>query len=448
EIVAPIAPQSRLGDRYPDYRIGYTFTGPPPQVSIAAPQVAGSDTAPPQRSRSFSVSFNAPEGAEGVTGFECSANDSGWSPCSSPREFTGLADGTHQLRIRAAGSGSARSAAVARTVVVDNAPPGAPSAGSKPASRSRERAPAFAFSGESGASFDCRLDGGSWAPCTSPKSFGSLPDGDHTFQVRQTDLAGNTSEAEAWNWSIDATPPGAPVVNGPAGSITVDHATFTFTGEPGGQFECRLVSNAPDSGPWSPCASPFLATGLSYGIHHFSVRQADDLGNTGERTVRTVSFSPPASLPTMPGGDPAPEPAPGPVTAPVSPPAPPAPAAGPNLAPAAPAASLPVPATVTSAPEARPSARSVTVETTVSAPGPGRVVVTIRSWGNPDSKPLCRASSRVVQAGTASVECRMGSATRETMRRRAQRVVVEVTFTPTGGQPVTSRSSAILPRRR
>ncbi|MBU6338127.1 MAG: S8 family serine peptidase, partial [Acidobacteria bacterium] len=42
EIVAPIAPQSRLGDRYPDYRIGYTFTGPPPQVSIAAPQVAGS----------------------------------------------------------------------------------------------------------------------------------------------------------------------------------------------------------------------------------------------------------------------------------------------------------------------------------------------------------------------------------------------------------------------
>ena len=444
EILAPISPQSKLGDRYPDYRIGYQFNGPAAQVSIAAPQVGGSDNPPPQRSRTFSVSFSSPDGAEGVTGFECSANDSGWSPCSSPREFAALADGTHQLRIRAAGSGNARSAAITRTIVVDNVPPEPPTTTSKPASRTRERSPSFAFSGESNASFECRLDNDPWGSCASPKSYASLPDGDHTFQVRQADRAGNTSDTETWNWNIDATPPGAPVVDGPSGSISEDQVTFTFTGEPGGQFECRLVSNAPDSGPWTRCTSPFLASGLSHGTHHFSVRQSDDLGNTSARTARTVSFAPPASLPTMP--DPAPTP--GPVTAPISPPAPSTPASAPNLAPAAPAASLPVPATIAAAPDARPSARSVNVATTVNAPGPGRLVLKIRRWGSPGSEPLCLARTRVTQAGETSVSCRMGSAARETMRRRAQRVVVEVTFTPADGKPVSSRSSATLPRRR
>ena len=46
----------------------------------------------------------------------------------------------------------------------------------------------FNFSG-SGSGFICRLDSGAagWAPCTSPVSYSSLRDGDHSFQVRALD---------------------------------------------------------------------------------------------------------------------------------------------------------------------------------------------------------------------------------------------------------------------
>jgi len=53
----------------------------------------------------------------------------------------------------------------------------------------------FSFSSEAGASFECRLDSSQEAdfqPCGSPKSYGSLTDGSHTFEVRATDSAGNT----------------------------------------------------------------------------------------------------------------------------------------------------------------------------------------------------------------------------------------------------------------
>jgi hypothetical protein len=42
--------------------------------------------------------------AEGATSFECrvdSASPDGWSPCSSPATFTGLADGMHAIEVRA-----------------------------------------------------------------------------------------------------------------------------------------------------------------------------------------------------------------------------------------------------------------------------------------------------------------------------------------------------------
>ena len=49
--------------------------------------------------------------------------------------------------------------------------------------------PSFTFSTDLGTSFECRLDGpgaanGTFAPCTSPKDYTDLDDGDYTFQVR------------------------------------------------------------------------------------------------------------------------------------------------------------------------------------------------------------------------------------------------------------------------
>ena len=67
----------------------------------------------------------------------------------------------------------------------------------------------FTFTGSddgtapAGLTFECKLDTGSFAPCTSAKAYPGLPVGSHTFQVRATDAAGNVDGSPAsYTWEI------------------------------------------------------------------------------------------------------------------------------------------------------------------------------------------------------------------------------------------------------
>jgi hypothetical protein len=69
----------------------------------------------------------------------------------------------------------------------------------------------FSFTAsEAEATFDCRLDDGTWVTCAPTVSYGSLDVGSHQFAVRATDAAGNTDTTPAsktWTVTEPAEPP-------------------------------------------------------------------------------------------------------------------------------------------------------------------------------------------------------------------------------------------------
>ena len=72
-------------------------------------------------------------------------------------------------------------------------PVNAPTITSGPSGLVASTSASFAFSSsESGvAGYQCSLDGGAFAACTSPKSYSGLAQGARSFQVRAVDSLGN-----------------------------------------------------------------------------------------------------------------------------------------------------------------------------------------------------------------------------------------------------------------
>ena len=153
---------------------------------------------------------------------------------------------------------------------------------SAPADPSTSTSASIAFnSSETGSTFECKLDAGAYAACTSPKANSALAAGSHTVSVRATDAAGNTDATPStWTWTIgtgaDTTAPDTTIASGPASPTTSTSSSFGFTStESGSTFTCRV-----DAAAYASCSSPKVNSGLSMGSHTFSVRAADAAGNT------------------------------------------------------------------------------------------------------------------------------------------------------------------------
>ena len=79
---------------------------------------------------------------------------------------------------------------------VDSTPPQT-SIDSGPSGVIHEGSASFTFSSSEPGTFECRLDGSAWTGCGSPAAYTGLSDGDHVFQVRAKDRAGNTDPSPA-----------------------------------------------------------------------------------------------------------------------------------------------------------------------------------------------------------------------------------------------------------
>ena len=282
-------------------------TTPPP-----APRI---DRAPSDPS-SGAVQFDFSDAEAGTT-FSCRMDGGSYTTCTSPTSYTGLTAGSHTLSVRATDGVGNVSTATSYTWTVDVGLPGvsitSPAAGTILTNASYSAGcgtPADDICGTSadpgggvasvavsiqrastllywnGTSFSSATEvylpavgTTSWSFAMSATSFPA--DDGYTIHARATDNVGLTS-VDAVGFTLDRTAPVAPTISsGPSGT-TAGNDTFSFSGESGATYQCRL-----DAGAFATCTSPRSLGALADGSHTFDVRAVDRAGNVGPATSRT-----------------------------------------------------------------------------------------------------------------------------------------------------------------
>jgi hypothetical protein len=169
----------------------------------------------PSSSSMATFSFNGFDGTgSGVASFRCSLDGRAFTECgvrTQAQTYTDLADGSHTFQVQAvdaANNGDPTPASY--TWVIDTSAP-TTAITSTPDALTPSTSAAFSFTGgDAGGGalvFECRLDGGSFAACSSPQSYSALAQGSHTFDVRAVDAAGNADPTPAtFTWEVGKLP--------------------------------------------------------------------------------------------------------------------------------------------------------------------------------------------------------------------------------------------------
>ncbi len=163
-------------------------------VDIVAPAAPTVSAAPSSPTNSTTASFTI--SGEANASFDCeiySPYDNGGAvPCTSPKSFTGLRDGTYLFSVTQTDEAGNTSAATQRTWTVDATAPAAPALTGVPSANGTRTTATIGINGERDATLLCSVDGAAYSFCASPLELSGLAVGDHVVLVKQTDEAGNT----------------------------------------------------------------------------------------------------------------------------------------------------------------------------------------------------------------------------------------------------------------
>ena len=228
--------------------------------------------------------FTGQDNLSGVKGYECAKETAAaFASCTSPVAFV-AAEGPHKFFIRAIDNAGNVSPVLEHDFTIDMTAPTVRIL-SGPGAYSNSPSAVYTFDGmDNGAPitvFECRVDAGSFARCTSPKSYSGLTEGDHTFYVRGQDSAGLYSAPVSQTWNIDTAGPVVAFTQTPASVTNSTSAAFRYTitdaGSGVASAECSL-----DAAAFAVCdVASFNSTGLVGGSHTLKVRGKDRAGNVG-----------------------------------------------------------------------------------------------------------------------------------------------------------------------
>ena len=225
-------------------------------------------------SQTASFTFVSPDAGGGAT-FQCSLDNSAWVACTSPRNYSALTMGVHTFEVRVRDAvGNYDPTPATRTWSVDLTPPNTTIV-SGPTGTQASASATFTFSSnEANSTFECKLDTGTYAACTSPANFTSLAQGPHTFAVRAIDSAGHPDATPAARtWTVDTAAPTITITAGPpANGVSGPYVVVAFTVSDG------VVACSLDNAAFTACTSP-LEWNLPAGPHNIRIRATDAAGN-------------------------------------------------------------------------------------------------------------------------------------------------------------------------
>lgn len=247
--------------------------------------------------KTANFTFNGQANGSAITQFQCSIDDGAFAACTSPVAYNNLAEGSHKFNLRGADINGVFSSPIMTQWIVDTVVPSTPQVVTTTTALTKLTAASFSFSsmdvGGSGiASFQCSIDNGAFAACTSPRDLTNLANGNHSFRVRSLDNAANPSALATINWLVDNVAPTMTLTQTPLASTTSTSATFAFTATDGAagsgldKFECSL-----DNSAFATCTSPLSYNGLAVGNHNFRVQAKDLTGNTSVVSAFNWSIS-------------------------------------------------------------------------------------------------------------------------------------------------------------
>jgi hypothetical protein len=182
------------------------------------PPTAILDSHPPNPSAGASVNFTY-HSSETGSSFECSLVEASaadaFSACSSTgKTYTSLADGEYRFAVRAKDGAGNQGAATSFEWTVDNSladtTPPQTTIVSKPPDPSPSSTAAFTYeSNEPGSSFECKLDGATFASCPAIGiTYTGLANGAHSFLVRAIDPSDNVDPTPAgYSFVVAVTSP-------------------------------------------------------------------------------------------------------------------------------------------------------------------------------------------------------------------------------------------------
>lgn len=249
--------------------------------------------------------------------FMTSLDGAAFANATSPVFLPLLALGNHTYAVKAVDMAGNVGPVTSYSWLIEQSLPTA-SITQAPANPTNQTSATFTFTGTDSVTpsnqltFKTSLDGAAFTPATSPLTYTSLAEGNHSFQVEAIDQAGNVSLPVSFLWLVDLTAPTSSVTALPSTGAAMQTVSWSGTDNAGGSGIATFsIFVSDNNGPFTPWLTNTAATSGIYPgqdkhtYSFFSVAtdnagNAETAPNTGDTSTTVDGVAPTSTVAPLP----------------------------------------------------------------------------------------------------------------------------------------------------